>query len=164
MLFERPKLINKCHFLNKLRGLGVGADFYRRDRLGLVRRRITVRSRLPLAPQPLAPVGTPGRNLTYRAKPLAAKAFGGTDRARRRMAARAGPRQSPNLPCKYRCTLMGEIGLPPLKARRPSGVRITGTARCRTSTFNRRPRLSLFRRSFTDLGDGRNSPSETPLE
>jgi hypothetical protein len=67
VLFECLKLIIKCHFLNKLLGLAVGADFYRRDRLGLVRRRINVRSSLPFAPQPLTPVGTPGRNLTYKA-------------------------------------------------------------------------------------------------
>jgi hypothetical protein len=60
-------LSKKSDFLHKLLGLAVGADFYRRDRLGLVSRRIKVRSRLPLAPQPLTPVGTPGRNLTYRA-------------------------------------------------------------------------------------------------
>jgi hypothetical protein len=95
---------------------------------------------------------------------LAAKGFGGTDRARRRMATRASVRCLPNLSCKYRCTLVGEIGRPPLKARSPSGVRTTGTARRRTSTFNRRPRVSLLRRSITDLGDGRNRPSDTPLE
>ena len=53
VLFGRPKLINKCHFLNKLLGLAVAADFYRRDRLGLVRRRIKIRLSLPFAPQPL---------------------------------------------------------------------------------------------------------------
>jgi len=49
---EHVKLINKCHFLQKLLGLAVGADFYRRDRLGLVSRRIKVRSSLPLVPNP----------------------------------------------------------------------------------------------------------------
>ena len=48
----RIKLIKKCHFLNKFLGLGVGADFYCRDRLVLVSRRIKVRSNLPLAPNP----------------------------------------------------------------------------------------------------------------
>jgi transposase InsO family protein len=38
----------------------------------------------------LTPVDTPGRNFTYRASPLAAKVFGGIDRARRRMAAHVG--------------------------------------------------------------------------
>jgi len=37
----------------------VAADVYRGDRLGLVSRRIKVRSSLPLVPQPLTPFGTP---------------------------------------------------------------------------------------------------------
>src|ERR1035441_2808399 len=56
---EHVKLINKCHFLQKLLGLAAGADFYRRDRLGLVSRRIKVRSSLPLVPPPLTPAPRP---------------------------------------------------------------------------------------------------------
>jgi hypothetical protein len=35
---HKPRLIKKGDFLNKLLGLAVGGDFYRRDRLGLVSR------------------------------------------------------------------------------------------------------------------------------
>jgi len=116
----------------------------------------------PFAPQPLLPLGISGRNLSYNENARVAKLCGSNAAARVSITSLVSFRSSPNFWMRYRCTLVGSMGLSPDTALTPSSVFLTGTARSQISTQNSSPRVFSLA-SLTFSGRGWKIPSARPF-